>query len=62
MTVEQLISALNKAPNQQAEVCCTDDDGEGRNIIEKVMVHVDDYVLLIDNGKYMAVDQILKED
>lgn len=62
MTVEQLINTLKNAPDQQAYVYGVDDDGNLRDDIVRVVVHADGDVLLIDVGKYLEIDEILKED
>lgn len=62
MTVEQLIKTLKNAPDQQADVYGVDDDGDSRDDIVRVVIDAHGDVLLIDVGKYLEIDEILKED
>ena len=62
MTVEQLIKTLKNAPDQQANVYGVDDDGDYRDEIARVAVDAQGDVLLIDVGKYLEIDEILKEN
>ena len=62
MTVEQLINTLKNAPDQQANVCGVDYYGDSRNNIVRVVVDAHGDVLLIDVGKYLKINEILKEN
>ena len=62
MTVEQLIKTLKNAPDQQADVYGVDDEGDQRSEIVRVSVDAHGDVLLIDTGKYLEIDEVLKEN
>ena len=62
MTVEQLINTLKNAPDQQANVYGVDNDGDLRHDIMRVVVDAHGDILLIDVGKYLKINEILKEN